>query len=336
MAPKSACLLTMGRAVLIACVPWLALMLLSLAALGITMRCSRARPQWRRLRQLHADQLGAAQSLSFVLTLPLFVMLMLFIVQVSQLMIGQVVVEYAAFAAARAAAVWIPAYAADRETGEVESWNCVGGYAADGDASNQEPSPFGPSDGGMTYKLAPQGAKYDKIRTAAAMACLPISPSRRFPGDADPPAKILGSLKMAYSAITSGSAENVRIPDRLKHKLAYALSEDHLTVEVRFYHSNRELPLLDWEIPPGVVEFRPGQELGWQDPITVTVKYDLALLPGPGRLLARWHVRRIAGQRDPANNVYADTYTYPLSAKVTLGNEGEKPNYANYRTFNGL
>ena len=49
------------------------------------------------------------QSLSFVLTLPLFIMVMMMIVQVSQLMIGMVVVHYAAFAAARSAAVWIPA-----------------------------------------------------------------------------------------------------------------------------------------------------------------------------------------------------------------------------------
>ena len=49
------------------------------------------------------------QSLSFVLTLPVFIFIMMMIVQVSQLMIGIVVVHYAAFAAARSAAVWIPA-----------------------------------------------------------------------------------------------------------------------------------------------------------------------------------------------------------------------------------
>ena len=39
------------------------------------------------------------QSLSFVLTLPLFVMVMLFIVQLSQITIGRLAVEYAALAA---------------------------------------------------------------------------------------------------------------------------------------------------------------------------------------------------------------------------------------------
>src|SRR5437763_280558 len=50
---------------------------------------------------LHTDQRGSVQSLSFVLTVPLFIMLMLLAVQITQLMIGLVVVHYAAFAAAR-------------------------------------------------------------------------------------------------------------------------------------------------------------------------------------------------------------------------------------------
>ena len=49
------------------------------------------------------------QSLSFVLTVPMFIMLMLLAVQITQLMIGLMMVHYAAFAAARSASVWIPA-----------------------------------------------------------------------------------------------------------------------------------------------------------------------------------------------------------------------------------
>ena len=44
---------------------------------------------------------GSVQTLSFVLTLPIFIMVMMLIVQVSQLMIGLIVVHYAAYAAAR-------------------------------------------------------------------------------------------------------------------------------------------------------------------------------------------------------------------------------------------
>ena len=88
----------MTRAVLLACVPWLLVLIASLGVLYVLARISRARMELGRLRRLHADQQGSAQSLSFVLTLPLFIMVLMFIVQVSQLMIGQVVVEYAAFA----------------------------------------------------------------------------------------------------------------------------------------------------------------------------------------------------------------------------------------------
>jgi hypothetical protein len=86
-------------------------------------------------------------------------------------------------------------------------------------------------------------------------------------------------------------------------------------------------------VRPDLYEFAQGQELGWQDPITVTITYKLALLPGPGRLLAAAQgnaapVAGISGQE--ASDVMADTYTYQLTATATLGNEGEKPVYAHY------
>jgi hypothetical protein len=328
----------MGRAVLIACLPWLAVLLASFALLLLLVRISRARPELGRLRQLHTDQVGTAQSLSFVLTLPLFIMVLLLIVQVSQLMIGQIVVEYAAYAAARAAAVWIPARVDDFET-----WNCVAGYTP------PEDSQLVPIDLGTTHVLMHEGVKYDKIRMAAAMACVPISPSRALPGIAAPPSGTLQALQALYAALVPQSAANPRTADRLKNKLAYTLSDDVLTVDVQFYHyqSQQELPLavptwlnprtglIELGVPPDITEFRPGQEVGWQDPITVTVNYRLALLPGPGRLLATWQGRAapvagIGGQQGSANNVYSDSYTYRLTASSTIGNEGEKPAYAHY------
>ena len=38
-------------------------------------------------------------------------------------------------------------------------------------------------------------------------------------------------------------------------------------------------------------------EIGWRDPITVTVRHNLALLPGPGRFLAK-HLVRSDGPSD--------------------------------------
>lgn len=338
----------MSRTVLIACVPWLALLVLLFAVLVLLARVSRARLELGRLRRLHVDQIGSAQSLSFVLALPLFIMVLLFIVQVSQLMIGQVVVEYAAVAAARAAAVWIPA-----RMNDVESWNRVYGYVVDDQAGNQAPTLLGPSGGGVTYYLLPspaKGDKYDKIRMAAALACMPISPSRDCgfvcTGAA---ADTLSSLAKAYTAITGGTAADTR----LRNKLAYTLfqnpadpTQDMLAVDVRFYHTNQEYPLIQpvnpvdgsLGLPPDYTEFLADHEVGWQDPVTVTVKYNLPLLPGPGRLLSR-SVVSPTGAPDAVSsritNRGGGLYVYPLTATATLGMEGEKPNYAHYITAPG-
>ena len=323
----------MGRTVLIACLPWLVVLVASFFVLLLLVRISRARWEPRRLLRLHGDQVGTVQSLSFVLTLPLFVMVMLLIVQVSQLMIGQVVVEYAAVAAARAAVVWIPAHVSIHEP-----WNCVVPYIEDPTADKQPPGVSGPGDGGMTYQLSPQGDKYQKIRMAAALACVPISPSRAFAGIEQPPANTLwaaeGALERVYAAMAPAAATNTRMHERLTNKLAYALSPDTLTVEVRFYHSNQEPALIEWGVSSATWEYAQWYEVGWQDPITVTVRYRLAMLPGPGRLLAR-QIAGIGGQQGSPGNVYSDSYFYPLYATATLCNEGEKPNYAHYNGDGG-
>ena len=122
----------MARAIMIACTPWLALLLMLILAAWALLRFSRVQLRLGRLLNLHRDQTGSVQSLSFVLALPLFIFVMLMIVQVSQLMIGVVVVHYAAFAAARSAAVWIPAAMAG-----TEGPCCISSYAVDPDAPDQ-------------------------------------------------------------------------------------------------------------------------------------------------------------------------------------------------------
>ncbi len=313
----------MTRAVLLACVPWLLVLIASVSVLYILVRISRARMELGRLRRLHADQQGSAQSLSFVLTLPLFIMVLMFIVQVSQLMIGQVVVEYAAFAGARAAAVWIPAGLASGEGS-----NCISSFSLDPAALNQvPPNSAGPSDGGETFLVSPGSPKYNKIASAAVMACMPVSPSRNLgAGLSGQDSTTAEVIKAAYAALAPGSTANAAIPTRIENKLAYAAA--NTAVVIRFYHSNSEPPLSQqwggaYGIAPYPDEFQL-DEIGWQDQITVTVNYNLALLPGPGRLLARY-VAGIGGQQGSATNVYSDVYTYPLTASATIGNEGEKP-----------
>ena len=319
----------MDRAVLMACVPWLALLAVSLLVLYVLIRASRAKVDLRRLPRLHGDQLGSAQTLSFVLTLPLFVMVILFIVQVSQLMIATIVVHYAAVATARAATVWIPA-----GLPAPEGPNCISMYYPDPEADPADQSPpildpdsagYGPSAGGMTFVVEPGSAKYDKIASAAVMACMPISPSR------DVGAKLSGQgsmaadiIKAAYSALAPGSQANAATAKRIEHKLAYAMA--NTAVEIRFRHKNSEPPLGTYFIGDDIGEFRYN-EIGWQDQITVTVKHNLALLPGPGRLLAR----HVAGPPGASDNVSGNgtnqdrVYTFPLSASAVIGNEGEKP-----------
>ena len=290
------------------------------------------------------------QSLSFVLTLPLFIMVMMMIVQVSQLMIGQIVVEYAAFAAARGGRGWIPADLVDGD-GTVETWNCIGsdlgnpGYAIDENADNQMYSRCGPTPGGITYLIDRRRRQVREdphgggpgLRADLALARLRLHCT-------GPAQDTLGSLANAYTAITGGSV----VDTRLKNKLAYTLfqdpadpAQDTLTVNVWFYHSNQEYPLTEPVNPernggllPTLRSFSRINEVGWQDPVTVTVTYNLALLPGPGRLLARSLVSPGGGPDAVSSQITnrgGGLYVYPLTATATLGMEGEKPNYAHYR-----
>jgi len=316
----------MSRAVLQACLPWLGLLVISAMVLWLLVRLNGSRFEPGRLRRLHRDQQGSAQSLSFVLTLPFFIIIMLFIVQVSQLMIGTIVVHYAAFAAARSAVVWIPA-----NLGSPEQEDCIGSYYVDPEASDQvipilDPSDpnYGPAEGGVTYVIAPGSPKYDKITSAAVMACVPICPSRDLgldlPASGGTAAEI---IKLVYGSMVPDSDRNPRVSKRLENKLAYAMRQT--AVEMRFYHRNSEPPLVTYLLPEDIGEFY-FNEVGWQDPITVTVRHNLALLPGPGRLLAR-AVTGPDGTPDEVSRQIEQiggVYVYPLSATATLGNEGEK------------
>ena len=88
-------------------IPFVLAIMASISILWMLATWMRISPSLQILRELHRDQCGGVQSLSFVLTVPLFIFIMLFIVQLSQITIGQIGVEYAAFAAARSAIVWI-------------------------------------------------------------------------------------------------------------------------------------------------------------------------------------------------------------------------------------
>jgi hypothetical protein len=309
------------------------LLLACLPALWIVVRIAGARLHLGRLLCLHRDQQGGVQSVSFVLTLPIFLMVVLFIVQISQLMIGTMVVHYAAFAAARSAIVWIPA----RLGWGHEAENCISSYAIDPQAADQilpildsSREDYGPRAGGLTYVVQPGSPKYRKIASAAVLACLPVCPSRdlglELPADGE---RLAGILETVYRALAPASDSRMALSTRLRNKLAYAM--EATSVEIRFYHPNIEPPLTAY---PHLVSRRHKDlpefqfnEVGWQDAFTVKVTHNMALLPGPGRLLAK-SARESSKSDGPSGQANAgrdELYVYPITASATLGNEGEKP-----------
>ena len=336
----------MHRAILEACLPCLLALAASFAALSAVVRLSGARWNWRRLRRLHACEKGGVQSLAFVLTLPIFIVIVLFIVQVSQLMIGTMVVNYAAFAAARSASVWVAA-------------NVVGDGDTIDEPANVLPLPFADdnpvllvsagstlAEGANTYVWecyaggsgagsAFRSVKYEKVFAAAAMACVPLAPSRDLGNENTLyTGPIVETAKSLYRTMVPGSQSNQRIPKRLENKIAYSFGN----TAVRLAYVDKD----SLQGPTYKVNFVPGldgqpiytpieNEVGWQDPLTVTVTHNFALLPGPGRFLSKFLVRadgrpdlvspRIA-QQTASNN--ERLYTTPIWASATMTNEGFK------------
>ncbi|MEY4176538.1 MAG: hypothetical protein RLY70_112 [Planctomycetota bacterium] len=336
----------MQRQILIAVLPELALLAVAVAAAWLLLRLAHGRFDWRHAARLASDQRGAVQSLSFVLTVPLFVMVMMFIVQLSQLTIAKVVVEQAAVASARSAQVWIPADLTALGEGAENHLPCF--------------QPIGELVGtdGLRYSryLIPQaGLKYAKIRQAAVQTVVPICPSRAtgVPLTAGGQ-QIAQSLLAATYSYAPGLAGNTMVPARLMNKLAYAQGNTEVVIEVR--HKENEPPFQTYLIGPYLEEFGCG-EVGWQDQFVVTVTHNFALLPGPGRLLAR----RVSGASGstgggstggtgtgyglgstasaPSGPSYGSSidpvadriqsrngvYVYALQATARVYNEGQKP-----------
>ncbi|HRX79317.1 MAG TPA: pilus assembly protein [Pirellulaceae bacterium] len=306
----------MSRELIIACSPFVAGIAASVIVLRLLMGISGARFQLPQLRKLHGDEHGAVQSLSFVLTLPLFVMIMLFIVQLSQLTLGRLMVEYSAFAAARSAIVWIPASLGD----DYETENRISYRIYTGDATDEAGNLF------AVYEIAPDSPKSEKVRLAAAAALMSICPSRDTGITMDDSGlAAVAAIERTYLAMSPASANNTRIPARLQNKLAYALHNTNVEIEVR--HKDTEPPLIrPW---PDASEFEDN-EIGWQDQLIVTVHHNFALLPGPGRFLAKSTPRRdttVASPRDVvAERIRRENgiFVYPMSATVRLNNEGQR------------
>ena len=338
----------MHRAILEACFPLFLWMLGAFVALWATLRISGAQFSPGKLKRLHGCQEGGVQTLSFVLTLPLFMMIVLFIVQVAELMIGVTVVHYAAFAAARAAIVWIPSEMPGEAANEFDP------IALNADKSVY---PVWVSKE-ISFEAIPSGRawKYHKIGTAAAMNCVSIAPSHRYYTSAalssvDSP--IADTLISTYQQLVPKSAKNGVITQRLKNKIAYAAEHTYIVITgIDLSQNSLNGPTynpINHPFPTNVnsAEYQfpdswayKSYEVGWQDPITVQVSFRFPLLTGPGRFLnpGKFMSQQLPSSTAPdrvsnriqvwdkqAHPNYAENVYYTvLSATCTMTNEGMK------------
>lgn len=204
----------MDRSVLESCWPGLLALAVCFVLLRLLARFSGARWDWSRLERIHCCEQGGVQSLAFVLTFPLFLVILMLIVQISQLMVAQMVVHYAAFAAVRAACVWIPAEVCG-SADEPANWQSVYPQASSA-MDSQSLVSIGP--GLVSPKL-------QQIRSAAVQAIAPICPSTDFGSTSSPSMANLERIaaqQQAYAALVPASQANTRIPSRLRNKLMYA------------------------------------------------------------------------------------------------------------------
>jgi len=299
------------------------------ALLFVLKRASGARWNLQRLRELHHCQDGGVQSLAFVLTLPVFIVIMLFIVQVSQLMVGITVVHYSAYSAARSAIVWLPAHLPhdDPQRDEPENRMQIVTHREIGDQFYLIPSD--------------ESVKYRQIHTAAVLNCAPISPSRDLgisrssvSRDSD---RAIDATQRLYRAMVPTSVENRRINPRIANKIAYADRNTFVVVSWRDAKNSggsretfRAPTYNPRNHPNPAVEWHP-EEVGWQDAVTVHVTHRFALLPGPGRLLAK-HLVPSSGIPDRVfDKIRTDrmsydepVYSVDIPASATLTNEGMK------------
>lgn len=312
----------MNRAILEACLPAFIALLVLFFLMWLTVRVSGAKFNFRRLRMLHKCEDGGVQSLAFVLTLPIFIIILQTIVTISQLMIGVMGVHYAAFAAARSATVWIPA-----DVPFYEPQNRIQGvtYIAEGPVVAIDPDI--------------QSTKFQHIRTAAVMAVAPFGPSRDLGLTPQSPAiqRAVTSTKNIYHALVP-NANDPRINARISNKLAWADLNTRVYLQWKSPHNGRAGPDVFWGPSYNPVGHPRHQwdpyEVGWQDAVTVYVLHRFALLPGPGRWLAKklvWTNNLPFWIREFVPEPFLDqdadstgTYTVVIPASATMTNEGLK------------
>ena len=273
-------------------------------------------------------------------------MIVLFIVQVSQLMISITVVHYAAFAAARAASVWLPTEMPAEPANQIAPSAIVVTYP------NWTTPTLNYNAGGGVPSW-----KCQKNWSAAAIACIPISHSHQYltaSAAQQSNSNMAGMTAALYQALVPKSAGNLQIPNRIRNTTAYACEHTWFTISGSdmsqnsvngptynpLNHTSPTDPLSPEFNYPNQWQFR-SNEIGWQDPMTVQVSHRFALLTGPGRFLSPGKFlstkltpadgtpdkvsHRIQIWDKNAHPSYAESVYYTvLSATATIINEGMK------------
>ena len=275
------------RAVVQAWLPWIAAALVAAAACRLLMWLGGGRWRPAKLRSLHADESGAVQSLAFVLTLPVFLLFAMFIVQVAQVMLGIMVVHYAAFAAARAAQVWVPGASELAEDPGAEGanrmeplWPRLAAVADEEDEHGREEERYFLTWLDLEpYARDPQAKAY-RVWMAAVVGCLPVAPSGdKLPLDGRYERTAAALEELHRATLADGGGD--RTGDRLRRKLGFATAVTRMGLEIVHPATDQDLHP---EAPPGTrVEI---DRYGWRDTFVVTLEHDMVLLPGPMRMVA--------------------------------------------------
>ena len=326
----------MHRGVVEACVPCVLALAVSFALLRLLVWVSGAKIDWRRLRGVHRCETGGVQSLAFVLTLPMFTLIVLFIIQVAQVMIGLMVVHYAAYAAGRAATVWLPSDmgpATIPEDERIEPENLLNGQVS------------GPNNNYLCVEAAQNSVKFQKIQMAAVLACAPMCPSHDLQaGNGQLPQWLTNAQNTSinmYSRLSPTSSQNPRVPQRIRNKLAYSYQNTQVNLAwMEAPHPGKDVLVSPTYNPrghpdPAVQKWHwRANEVGWEDPITVQVTHQFALMPGPGRFLIGHIVPAGSPFGPPCKQIqvgginlnksqYSEpVYTTTISASATFVNEG--------------
>jgi hypothetical protein len=324
-----------------------------LSAPGRAPLSAGALAQGGRWRELPRCESGSVQSLAFVLTFPIFLMVVLLIIQISQLMLGIAVVHYAAFSAARTAIVWLPAQT-DMDAGsDSERANHVlpGSLDRSGGAN-----PMGGGGQFPYWSSAPQlgqtqGAggvdKMHRIWRTAALACAPLAPSRLVTKSEPLPTYLSEAASEAWLLLAPRLVKSAYYKQRLQRQVDYSIHNTLVMVRGRDAdgasgptynpYPGHYIRQYDQSVGQTVDVWVPWDpfELGWEDPVTVSVYHNFALLPGPGRFLSEKlvaprtpdlvsrHLREQQGANHPLG-YQRGLYVVTLEAHSTLQIEGLK------------